>query len=235
MTISTIVRNIFVLAIIISLFVVASTAAAQTRNDLFVGPYAYGMMGNTEVTKLQRFLIDQGFYSGPVTGNYLDQTTAAVKRFQSAHGIEQTGVFGPQSRAAANAILTGSSDRSASFSLIPITGTVEAGQKQTVRWISSAYQGSEVSINLARKVSSNPDRYQLVRVISERTANDGVATWVPANSDIGYDLVLEVGCVDSKVACRAGNTVGSNLAVIRSTRFANTASAFQAIEAADNR
>lgn len=59
-----------------------------------------------DVKKLQRFLISQGYYSGPITGYFWNQTLAAVKRFQAAKGLPQTGYFGPRSRAAANSVLT---------------------------------------------------------------------------------------------------------------------------------
>ena len=125
---------------------------------------------------------------------------------------------------------------SAKLSLVaPVSGSFAMGQTQTVKWSSTNYKAPVVSIRLIRKVSSNPARYEVVRTISAATKNDGVATWVPASSDIGTNLSLEIGCATSGVACQAGNSTGSALAVTKSTRYSNTASAFQAIEAKNNK
>ena len=43
-----------------------------------------------------------GFYHGPINGIFGPLTKAAVKRFQAAHGIPQTGYVGPKTRAALN-------------------------------------------------------------------------------------------------------------------------------------
>lgn len=51
----------------------------------------YGSKG-TEVTKIQTRLKSWGYFDGPVTGNYGDQTVAAVKAFQKAHGLPADGV-----------------------------------------------------------------------------------------------------------------------------------------------
>ena len=67
------------------------------KNDLY-----FGMRNNSDVSDLQEFLTDQGYYAGPVSGNFFLLTVQAVKKFQSANGINPTGYFGPKSRVAAN-------------------------------------------------------------------------------------------------------------------------------------
>ncbi len=57
----------------------------------------------TDVTELQKLLAAKGFYSGPVTGSYGPLTEAAVKMYQTAHGISPLGYVGPSTRAALNA------------------------------------------------------------------------------------------------------------------------------------
>lgn len=111
--------------------------------------------------------------------------------------------------------------------------TLPVGQAQIVRWTMGAYKAPAVSINVIKKVGSNPNRYDLVRTVSASTKNDGIGYWVPTYSDIG-SVSIEVGCVATKVACKA-TTPLSQIAVVNSNRFANTASAFQALEAASNK
>ncbi|HQT82718.1 MAG TPA: peptidoglycan-binding domain-containing protein, partial [Candidatus Paceibacterota bacterium] len=56
-----------------------------------------------DVTALQQYLLDNGFsIPAGATGYYGAQTRAAVIAFQKAHGIEQAGVVGPQTRAELN-------------------------------------------------------------------------------------------------------------------------------------
>lgn len=68
-------------------------AYTWNRNLQFGSPYT------ADVSALQTALIHSGVYSGAVTGGFYNQTFAAVKRFQAAHGIESTGFVGPITRA----------------------------------------------------------------------------------------------------------------------------------------
>lgn len=139
--------------------------------------------------------------------------------------------------AASSAMAEAATSSGAKLSLVsPVTGSFEMGQAQTIKWSSSNYDGSTVSIRLIRKVSSNPNRYEVVRTISAATANDGVATWIPSGAEAGVSgLSLEIGCATSAKACQSGTATGSSLAVNRSTRYSNTASAFKALEAVNNK
>ena len=55
----------------------------------------YGSTGES-VKALQRKLKELGYFSGSIGGNYLAQTEAAVKAFQSAHGLTADGVATPE-------------------------------------------------------------------------------------------------------------------------------------------
>lgn len=74
-------------------------ASAQIFDkDLF-----FGIQNNTDVQKLQEFLTDQGYYSGPITGNFFSLTLSAVKKFQKAKGIVPvSGYMGPKTKAKMN-------------------------------------------------------------------------------------------------------------------------------------
>ncbi len=88
--------------IVLSLFLLPLFASAQGFDqDLY-----YGLQDNNNVTELQEFLTDRGYYSGPITGNFFSLTLTAVKQFQAANSINQTGYFGPISRAKAAELLS---------------------------------------------------------------------------------------------------------------------------------
>lgn len=118
--------------------------------------------------------------------------------------------------------------------LSPVGPSIEVGQTETVRWASHNYAPKTVSVSLIRKVSDTPVRYELVRTIASSTKNDGVAIWVPAKTDVGDNLYLEIGCALSDNACYAGDS-SSVMAVTDTGRFANTAASYQAIEQLNNR
>ena len=54
-------------------------------------PLQYGDQGEL-VTQIQKQLAALGYYTGKVSGNFLDGTRAAVTRFQKDYGLEETGV-----------------------------------------------------------------------------------------------------------------------------------------------
>lgn len=62
----------------------------------------YGLTNDPDVRRLQTFLSARGLFSGPITGGFFSLTQTAVKRFQASQNIQQTGYFGPLSRASAN-------------------------------------------------------------------------------------------------------------------------------------
>ncbi len=116
-----------------------------------------------------------------------------------------------------------------------VKNTIEVGQTQKVLWTAKSITAGTVSVNLIKKVSDNPAKYVLVRTISNAKANNGKATWVPATTDVGTGLSLEIGCTPSTKACVAIENNNNDLAVVASNRYANTAAAFRAIETQGNR
>lgn len=61
----------------------------------FMRKIRLGSRGN-DVTLLQTRLTDLGFYFGPITGYFGGRTSAAVRIYQAAHGLESVGFVGPR-------------------------------------------------------------------------------------------------------------------------------------------
>lgn len=225
----------FILAAIVLGFVTAvsmpNAILAASNSKKFDKNLSYGIKNNAEVKSLQEFLSQEGHLKSTATGNYLNQTVEAVKAFQKANNIPATGFFGPMTRATIN---SRSADALLSITSDQAGKNIEIGNAQKITWNSQNYSASDVKVNIIKKVSSNPNKYELVRSVNGNISNDGSATWIPAKSDIGNNIFVEIGCKESKNACRAGITSAS-LAVIDSAKYANTASAFDALEKADNK
>lgn len=66
-------------------------------------PLSLGSTGS-DVSNLQQFLRDEGYFSYPhITGYFGVFTRDALRRYQSAHGFEPVGAVGPKTRAMINA------------------------------------------------------------------------------------------------------------------------------------
>jgi hypothetical protein len=81
-----------------------TTATSGSTSDLYDFTQFLGVGSqNADVTALQQYLTQKGFFSGPITGYFGTETQAAVEAYQTAHGIEAVGYVGPSTRAALNA------------------------------------------------------------------------------------------------------------------------------------
>ncbi|MCK9446081.1 peptidoglycan-binding protein [bacterium] len=87
-------------ALLVSVGITSSTTTTTTGHQ-FTSNLTYGDLGD-EVSALQQRLKSEGYYSGSITGYYGSLTTAAVRSYQKAKGINQTGTMGPQTMAALN-------------------------------------------------------------------------------------------------------------------------------------
>jgi len=104
-------KNILVTTLV---FVGILLTTTPTKAELvFTKNLSFGIQGDSEVTKLQEFLADEGLYSGPITGNFFSLTLKAVKDYQTREGISPAaGYFGLTSRSKANAWLSTQIDAS---------------------------------------------------------------------------------------------------------------------------
>ena len=78
-----------------------SISGVEATGYKFTVPLERGSSGNA-VTQLQLRLTKEGVYSGPITGYFGPLTEAAVKSYQTAHGLQPLGNVGPGTRAALN-------------------------------------------------------------------------------------------------------------------------------------
>jgi len=90
----------------VALPVTAAPTTTSASSFVFTS-YLHPGVQSDEVYHLQTLLIQQGFLLGAPTGYYGSLTVDAVAKFQAAHGLAQLGVVGPATRAALNALQSG--------------------------------------------------------------------------------------------------------------------------------
>lgn len=83
------------LGLLLAVLMLLSMLSAVTAEETVApsAPYEtleYGDQGET-VTEIQRKLSDLGYYTGKISGNYMEGTRAGIRKFQKDHGLEQTG------------------------------------------------------------------------------------------------------------------------------------------------
>ena len=75
----------------------SSSSASGSNTYTFTRLLVVGSTG-ADVTALQNRLTADGFYSGPITGKIGYLTQAAVKKYQTKHGLSPVGDVGPATR-----------------------------------------------------------------------------------------------------------------------------------------
>lgn len=75
--------------------------------DTFTQELKYGMDGNEQIRVLQAYLIAEGYLQGTPNGSFYTATQAAVKKFQKAKGLPETGIVDVQTRVVLNNIFKG--------------------------------------------------------------------------------------------------------------------------------
>ena len=85
-----------------------SASPTPSSGYVFSGNLRQGQTSDA-VLQLQTMLAEQGFLTAVPNGHYGPATTAAVKKFQAAHGLPPVGTVGPLTRAALNALPQSSS------------------------------------------------------------------------------------------------------------------------------
>lgn len=76
----------------------APVSAAQATEQGSYEPLQYGDQGD-HVAEIQRQLTQLGYYTGKISGNFLDGTRAAVRRFQKDYGLKETGIVDGETEA----------------------------------------------------------------------------------------------------------------------------------------
>ncbi|QUH24546.1 spore cortex-lytic enzyme [Serpentinicella alkaliphila] len=89
-------KNISIFLITIILFSVFGYMGAELVHGQTL---SWGSQGE-DVTLMQTRLRNWGFYDGPISGIFGQQTYDAVVRFQRANGLAADGIVGPQTRVA---------------------------------------------------------------------------------------------------------------------------------------
>ena len=86
-------RLLVCILLLASLFSFASATAEESY-----APLEYGAKGD-RVVVVQERLKALGYYTGKISGNFLDGTRAGIRRFQKDYGLEETGVVNGETEA----------------------------------------------------------------------------------------------------------------------------------------
>lgn len=186
---------------------------ASAQSVAFSSEIGVGAQG-TEVTSLQTWLENNGYYSGPVTGYYGALTQAGVKNYQSANGISATGYVGPLTLASLNAKASGSSSTTVSANSSEIASlqaqlnallaeiqAIESGTTNTVTTTSvpvgasvslETNMGTGVTGSLGVTTGTSPYTYSITRYPSNGTitsfnSQTGAFTYTPNSNYSGSD------------------------------------------------
>lgn len=175
----------------------------------------YGMPGSADVVALQQFLATRGFFKEPATGNFFEVTKSAVSAFQVSVGIDPTGYFGPLTMAAANKMLltnpTATTQPSAPKTKISTLSVKDNKKSQsasliqatipetkTIIWQTEHYpEQYGVDIQLLKKVSESPAKYDFVQMIVTNTPDDGKYVWTP-NIASSESLYVQIACTKAR-------------------------------------
>jgi peptidoglycan hydrolase-like protein with peptidoglycan-binding domain len=99
-----------------------ATSPASNETPVTFTLYLKPGSEGSEVTALQKFLIQKGYLNGEATGYYGSKTVDAVVKLQAANGLTQLGVVGPATRALLNS-LVGNTVQSAPSNVTISTGS----------------------------------------------------------------------------------------------------------------
>lgn len=163
----------------------------------------YGLRADPEVTRLQDFLRDKGFFAVQSTGNFFDLTRGAVRQFQTAYDISPTGYFGPLSRAAANK-LTGATPSSppapSTLTLLLAPGVSQYRGKIEM----SSIRGRETTADKEQVTLRNTSSVETINVTGFRIENSrGGSVDVPK----AFELPGTAGTVMDPIRLRPGDQV----------------------------
>src|SRR3989338_6299405 len=188
---------------------VAVAPSGTVQIALFTENLGWGST-HPEVSKLQQFLKERGYFTGEVTGSFFGATAQAVKTFQSKYQIEQSGYFGPQTRAVANNILQGGQTQPSITVLSPNGGEVwEIGSTNRIEWKNSNLPSGSDPIN----IQLVNEQGVLITTIAQGVATGGVSTgvgggaymWTIPSSMSSGTYRIRVICTKELADCFSGS------------------------------
>lgn len=172
---------------------VASAQSAAFSSEIGVG--AQG----TEVTSLQTWLENNGYYSGPVTGYFGSLTQAGVEDFQTANSISATGYVGPLTLAALNAKASGTTTTGANAPLIAqleaqlnsLLAQIQAIESNTTTTSTGVPVGSSMTVSSNEGASVNGNlngsgTSPLTYAISSYPLNGTLTAFTPSTGSFTY-------------------------------------------------
>jgi peptidoglycan hydrolase-like protein with peptidoglycan-binding domain/lysophospholipase L1-like esterase len=194
-----------VLALLVALFLVPALAFASFERSLSLGSEG------PDVSTLQTFLKDKGFYAFPeITGYFGEVTKDALAKYQASVGIEAVGEVGPKTLALLNGATPVSSStlsslitalqqllRNAGFYEVELSGALDPATLAAAQSISSGTASTDAPKRSGGKRSSSDDEVvpdivapALSAIASSTSQTSATVTWT---SDETADSQVEYG------------------------------------------
>jgi peptidoglycan hydrolase-like protein with peptidoglycan-binding domain len=171
------------------------------------------------VVALQEALISSGFHIPAIeTGNIAEgyfgnQTLAAVKLYQTAHNIPNTGFVGPLTRTSLN---ERSVSKSNGDSAPSVNGTIwSIGSSQTISWTPDPFRGFQVSITLVPETqptcpAGTPCGAEQEYTITPETNDTGSYQWTVGSVEDDYGVALTPGTYQIMICSLKSGTMCAN-------------------------
>jgi hypothetical protein len=222
-------KNAFV-TLLLTFFLVPSFVFAST----FERPLSLGMSGS-DVSALQTFLKEKGFYTYPeITGYFGNVTKDALAKYQASVGLEAVGQVGPKTLALLNggvvsapsstlsSLITALQQllRNAGYFMVPLSGVLDQATIEAAQSVSSGSSSAPQRSGGKPQHSDDEDAEDdvvaditapvLSSIASSPSQTSATITWTTneaATSVVNYGLTSSYGSASSSAALSTGHTI----------------------------
>lgn len=173
----------------------------------------------SDVEKAQTMLKAMGLYSGEITGNIGSKTKAAIKAFQSKHGLEESGVPDAKTLSKLQSVYSGDGDsKEESAEQQESVGTEDVKKAQTMLKALDLYYG-EITGNVGTKTKAAVKKFQSKYGLTANGIPDAatlakIQSVYSGSNDAEEEEIEDVPQDDVFTSLRFGST-GTNVSILQ--------------------